>query len=176
MPSNLYQPSHLLVGQGWEHAWCSLSLCAVMKTSTTQCFRLWSWVGPTEELNHSQCSKSVACTHLHSSNSIWHCPASRASLVAQTVNNLPAMQETWVQSLGREDPLEKGMATTLVLLSRKSHGQRSLADYSPWVPKSQIWLSKWHNSTPQNALAVPKMTFKINQPYLIIHKHDFLLQ
>ena len=34
-----------------------------------------------------------------------------ASLVAQTVKNLPAMQETQVQSLGREDPLEKGMAT-----------------------------------------------------------------
>ena len=35
----------------------------------------------------------------------------RPSLVAQTVENLPAMQETWVQSLGWEDPLEKGMAT-----------------------------------------------------------------
>ena len=34
-----------------------------------------------------------------------------ASLVAQTVKNLPAVQETWVQSLGWEDPLEKGMAT-----------------------------------------------------------------
>ena len=34
-----------------------------------------------------------------------------ASLVVQTVKNLPAMQETWVRSLGREDPLEKGMAT-----------------------------------------------------------------
>ena len=33
------------------------------------------------------------------------------SLVAQTVKNLPAMWETWVQSLGWEDPLEKGMAT-----------------------------------------------------------------
>ena len=30
--------------------------------------------------------------------------------VAQTVKNLPAMQETWVRSLGQEDPLEKGMA------------------------------------------------------------------
>jgi len=30
-----------------------------------------------------------------------------ASLVAQTVNNLPAMQEAWVQSLGWEDPLER---------------------------------------------------------------------
>ena len=35
----------------------------------------------------------------------------RASLVAQTEKNLPAMQETWVQSLGREDLLEKGKAT-----------------------------------------------------------------
>ena len=34
-----------------------------------------------------------------------------ASLVAQTVKNLPAMKETWVRSLGREDPLEGGMTT-----------------------------------------------------------------
>ena len=34
-----------------------------------------------------------------------------ASLLAQLVKNPPAMQETWVQSLGWEDPLEKGMAT-----------------------------------------------------------------
>ena len=33
-----------------------------------------------------------------------------ASLVAQTVKNQPAMWETWVQSLGWEDPLEEGMA------------------------------------------------------------------
>ena len=32
------------------------------------------------------------------------------SLVAQIVKNLPAMRETWLQSLGQEDPLEKGMA------------------------------------------------------------------
>ena len=35
----------------------------------------------------------------------------RASLVAQTVKKLPAMWETWVQSLGWEDPMEEGMAT-----------------------------------------------------------------
>ena len=34
-----------------------------------------------------------------------------ASQVVQMVKNLPAMQETWVRSLGQEDPLEKGMAT-----------------------------------------------------------------
>ena len=42
------------------------------------------------------------------------------------VENLPAVQETWVRSLGREDPLEKEMATTPVFLAGKSHGQRSL--------------------------------------------------
>ena len=41
----------------------------------------------------------------------------QASLVAQTVKNLPAMQETWVQSLGREDPLEKEMATHSSILA-----------------------------------------------------------
>ena len=39
------------------------------------------------------------------------------SLVAQLVKNPPAMQETWVQSLGWEDPLEKGMATQSSILA-----------------------------------------------------------
>ena len=43
----------------------------------------------------------------------------RASLMAQTVKNLSAMQETWVQSLGREDPLEKEMATHSNILAWK---------------------------------------------------------
>ena len=41
----------------------------------------------------------------------------RTSLVAQTVRNLPAMQETWVLSLGQEDPLEKEMATCSSILA-----------------------------------------------------------
>ena len=45
------------------------------------------------------------------------------------------MQETWVQSLGWEDPLEKGMLTIPVLLLGKFHGQRSLVGYSPWGRK-----------------------------------------
>ena len=40
-----------------------------------------------------------------------------ASLVAQRVKRLPAMQETWVPSLGQEDPLEKGMATHSSILA-----------------------------------------------------------
>ena len=55
------------------------------------------------------------------------------SLVAHMVKILPAMQETWVSSLGWEYPLEEGMGThSSILAWRISHGQRSLAGYSPW--------------------------------------------
>ena len=40
-----------------------------------------------------------------------------ASLVAQTVKNLPAVQETWIRSLDREDSLEEGMATRSSILA-----------------------------------------------------------
>ena len=53
--------------------------------------------------------------------------------VAQTIKNLPAVQETWVGSLGWEDPLEESMATTPVFLPGESHGQRSLTGYSAGV-------------------------------------------
>ena len=52
-------------------------------------------------------------------------------LVAQRLKCLPAMRETWVQSLGREDPLEKWQPTPVFLLGN-SHGQRRLEGYSPW--------------------------------------------
>ena len=43
----------------------------------------------------------------------------RASLVVQIVQNLPAMWETWVHSLGQEDPLEKEMATPSSIIAWK---------------------------------------------------------
>ena len=53
-------------------------------------------------------------------------PQARASLVAQMVKNLHAMRETWVRSLGWEDPLEKGITTHSSILAWRLHGQRSL--------------------------------------------------
>ena len=52
-----------------------------------------------------------------------------APLVAQSVKNLPAVQETQVQPLGWEDPLQKEMVAHLL---GKSHEQRSLVGCSPW--------------------------------------------
>ena len=54
-----------------------------------------------------------------------------ASLAAQSVRNLPAMHETWVQSLVRKDPLEKEMANHSSILAWKIPWTGRLAGYSP---------------------------------------------
>ena len=59
-------------------------------------------------------------------------PGSPAFQVAQRLKHLPAMQGTWVQSLGQEDPLDEEMATHFSILAWKFHGQRRLVGYSPW--------------------------------------------
>ena len=48
------------------------------------------------------------------------------------VKNLPTMQKTWVQSLGQEDPLEKGMATHSSILAWRIPWTEELMGYSPW--------------------------------------------
>ena len=58
-----------------------------------------------------------------------------ASLAAQQSRAHLPVQETWVQSLGREDLLEEGMAPTPVFLPGEFHRQRSLVGYRPWHRK-----------------------------------------
>ena len=58
--------------------------------------------------------------------------------MAQTVKNPPTMRETWVPSLGWEDPPEKGTATHSSILAWRIPGQESLADYSPWDHKELV--------------------------------------
>ena len=59
-----------------------------------------------------------------------------ASLVMQMVKNLPIMQETWVRSLGREDPLEKGMAINSSIFAwRIPWTEEPGGLYSPWGHK-----------------------------------------
>ena len=66
---------------------------------------------------------------MFTSSSFPNSPGTWASLVAQLVKNPPAMQETWVQSLGWEDPLENGKANPL-----QYSGLENSMDYiySPW--------------------------------------------
>ena len=68
-----------------------------------------------------------------------------ASLVAQLVENLPAMRETWVRSLGWENLWRRESLPTLVFLPGKSHGQRSLVGYSPWGCKKSD-MTEWLNT------------------------------
>ena len=67
-----------------------------------------------------------------------------ASLVAQTVKRLSTMQETRVQSLGQEDPLEKEMATHSSTIAGKSHGQKGLVGYIPWGHKESDTTERLH--------------------------------
>ena len=55
--------------------------------------------------------------------------------MAQSIKKPPAMQETWIQSLGWEDLLEKGWQLTPVFSSGESHEQGSQEGCSPWGPK-----------------------------------------
>ena len=61
-------------------------------------------------------------------------PLSPPHLVAQTVENLPSMHNTWVWSLGREDPLENKMSAHF-LLSWRIPWTEEPASYSPWSCK-----------------------------------------
>ena len=65
----------------------------------------------------------------------------RASLMAQQVKNLPAMQKTWVQSLKKEAPWRRSWQPIPVFLPGEFHGQRSLVSTKCKVAKSQTQLS-----------------------------------
>ena len=71
---------------------------------------------------------SQAGSHMACRVSQWAAKVLEASLMVQMVKSLPAMWETWVQSLGQEDPLEEGMVTHSSILA----WQNSLVGYSPW--------------------------------------------
>ena len=65
-------------------------------------------------------------------------------LVTQMVKNPRAMQETEVQSLGWEDPLEEGMATDSSILAWRIPQKRSLVGYSPWGRKESDTTERLH--------------------------------
>ena len=84
--------------------------------------------------------------HLVSWNKIWSLYIQNihwASLVARLVKNPPAMQETWVQSLGGEDPMEKGKATHSSILGLENSMDCTVRG----VAKSRTWLSDFHVHT-----------------------------
>ena len=90
------------------------------------------------------------CQHLGATHKDW------ASLVPQMIKNPPAMQETWVQSLGWEDPGRREQQPTPVFWPGEFRGQRSLVGYSLWGHKeldTTEWLSLLtHKHSQENTL------------------------
>ena len=90
-----------------------LTLCKVMGTA-----KIWS-----------------AQAEFSAVNLYWALPTCRASLIAQLVKNLPAMQETWVRSLGWEDPFGEGKGYSL----QYSGLENSMDCVVHRVKESQTW-------------------------------------
>ena len=68
-----------------------------------------------------------------------------ASLVAQMVKNLPAVQKTWVQSRGQEDPLENGITTHSSILAWRVPGTEEPSRLQSLGSQSQTRLSSFHS-------------------------------
>ena len=90
--------------------------------------------------------------------------------MAQMIKNLPAMQETWVWSLGQEHRLEKGRTTHSSILAWRLPGQRSLAGYSPWGCRvRQDWGT--NTLTFQGNFAADSQT----APYTLLEEQEMCL-
>ena len=87
--------------------------------------------GPRCLSSHPSCVRYLFDDHGQVTSFLPASLSSGASLVAQTVKNLPARQETGVRSLGQEDPLGKRKATHSHILAWRIPWRRSLAGYSP---------------------------------------------
>ena len=93
-------------------------------------------------------------TYLNQSMSPSHLFTLWASLMSQTVKNLPAMQETWVPSLGQEDPLEKGMTTHSSILAWRI----------PWTKEPcGLWSMGFQESDVTEQLTLPLYFHFISQ-------------
>ena len=101
-----------------------------------------------------------------------------ASLVAKMLKNLHAMQETWVQSLGREGPLEKGMATHSGVLawripwiepgrlqSMRSQSQTGLRDWH--------FLFLWNCISDCNIIFIENFVSKLLEQFAVIQRNFF---
>ena len=94
-----------------------------------------------------------------------------ASLVAQTVKNLPSMRETQARSPDWADTLEKGMAIHSCILAGRIHGQRTLVGYSLWGHK-QLDMTKWLTHTHSHFSRYNAKTIRLGRKqYIYSLKH-----
>ena len=87
------------------------------------------------ENSHEKCKRIIKVLRNICTYSFLQEPWCSRAFPGSVVKNPPAKQETWVRSLGGEDPLRRKWQTTPVFLSGECHGQRSMVGYSPWGHK-----------------------------------------
>ena len=131
---------HLLLSACWLHSLRSASPCSWghMAIGCSELINLKLMVWKEKWASHSALIWKIPGKDSDWSN-LGHISTPGplgASLVAQILKNLPVMQETQVQSLGQEDPLEKGMATTPVFLAGELSSQ-----FPDWLSQPlQVWV------------------------------------
>ena len=86
-----------------------------------------------------------------------------ASLVAQTVKNLPAMLESWVWCLDWEDPLEEGMVTHSNILVLEVPWTEDLVGYSPWSHIASDTTGHTHTQSVENQILHTEFLFLHNR-------------
>ena len=91
----------------------------------------------------------------------------RAPLVAQRLKSLPAMRETWVRSLGQEDPLEKKMATHSSILAWRIPWMEESGGLPSTESQSRAWLSDLTNYTSETILIKATNDFLIAESKII---------
>ena len=148
------QSPHLL-GSLWPHFMQGSVTWPTLQVAGPATRGLWSqpvlsrvnisWKGLRQQPQGRLGSLRAYTKNRHSHNLCLSAITYMTSVVAQTVKNLPAMQETWVWSLGWKDSLEKGTATYSSILSLENS-----IDRGAWwatvhgVTKSQTRLSNFH--------------------------------
>ena len=90
--------------------------------------------------------------------------------MAQTVKHLPTMQETWVQSLGQEDPLEKEMATHSSIFAWRIPWTEELGS-PPWGPKESDMTEQLHFTS----LHLKQYTYEYIILYLICKQTHWVI-
>jgi len=125
-----------------------------------------------------QGTRSRSCTTTktwHSHINKW---VNRASLVAQRVKNLPAMQETWFDPRAGKIPCRRKWQPTPVFLPGEAHGQRNLADYSPWGCKELDMIQRLnhnHWQTQQLGWTSGELCWvKKSQSYIQLYLYNIL--
>ena len=86
------------------------------------------------------------------------------------VKHLPTMWETWIQSLGQEDLLEKEMATHSSILAWKSHGQRSHEHVGLRVTKKSVMTEQLNKSKQTGQLNTQKT---LSSQWVLVFKGKF---